>query len=272
MIESNAQAVREMEEAEDMAPRDRILFWRKQNRKSMAYSVVGTNNYIAPEVLLQVGYGFECDWWSLGVILYEMLFGFPPFCSDSRQNTKLKIVNWRQTLRFPSKPKVSPEAKHLIQSLICDHSDRLGRNSVEDVMVHFIIPSLVMPFYSVRSFFSRWHQNHPFFKSISFETILQSQAPWTPQLTSPTDTRCFDNFDEEDAHAAAPGAAGGPGGAATAGAAAPSKPVVPDGAAPGGLPQGVRFLLVRKTPATDEPRTVGGRCLCIPRLHAPRVL
>ena len=165
---------------DNMEPRDRILFWRKQNRKSMAYSVVGTNNYIAPEVLLQVGYGFECDWWSLGVILYEMLFGFPPFCSDSRQNTKLMIVNWRQTLRFPSKPRISPEAKQLITSLICDHSDRLGHNGADEIKAH------------------------PFFKTIDFDTILESDPPWKPQLANPTDTSYFDNFDEDEAAAPPP--------------------------------------------------------------------
>jgi len=81
---------------DDSEPRDKILQWRKQNRKRMAFSVVGTNNYIAPEVLLQAGYTGQCDWWSLGVILFEMLYGYPPFISDSRQNTKIRIVNWRQ--------------------------------------------------------------------------------------------------------------------------------------------------------------------------------
>ncbi len=66
-----------------------------------AFSTVGTPDYIAPEVLLKRGYGMECDWWSLGAIMYEMLVGYPPFYSDDPVSTCRKIVNWRQCLRFP---------------------------------------------------------------------------------------------------------------------------------------------------------------------------
>ncbi|KAJ3280277.1 hypothetical protein HK104_000776, partial [Borealophlyctis nickersoniae] len=109
-----------------LQPHEKILQWRDRNRKKMAYSVVGTNNYIAPEVLLGTGYDKGCDWWSLGCIIFEMLYGFPPFCSKNRHQTKLKIVNWKQTLRFPNEPMVSREAQDLIGRLCCDKEDRLG--------------------------------------------------------------------------------------------------------------------------------------------------
>ncbi|XP_050888479.1 uncharacterized protein LOC127093571 [Lathyrus oleraceus] len=70
-----------------------------------AYSTVGTLDYMAPKVLLKKGYGIECDWWSLGAIMYEMLVGYTPFCSDDPRMTCRKIVNWRACLKFPEEPK-----------------------------------------------------------------------------------------------------------------------------------------------------------------------
>uniref|UniRef100_A0A672R154 Serine/threonine-protein kinase sax-1 n=1 Tax=Sinocyclocheilus grahami TaxID=75366 RepID=A0A672R154_SINGR len=70
--------------------------WKK-NRRQLAYSTVGTPDYIAPEVFIQTGYNKLCDWWSLGVIMYEMLIGYPPFCSETPQETYRKVMNWRET-------------------------------------------------------------------------------------------------------------------------------------------------------------------------------
>lgn len=84
--------------------------WKK-NRRAFAYSTVGTPDYIAPELFQQNGYTKSCDWWSLGVIMYEMLIGYPPFCSETPQETYRKVCNWQQTLIFPPEIPISIDAK-----------------------------------------------------------------------------------------------------------------------------------------------------------------
>lgn len=100
-----------------MDSKRRAESWKK-NRRALAYSTVGTPDYIAPEVFLQTGYGPACDWWSLGVIMYEMLIGYPPFCSENPQDTYRKVMNWRDTLQFPAEVPISEEAKDTIVRLV----------------------------------------------------------------------------------------------------------------------------------------------------------
>ncbi|KAK2995603.1 hypothetical protein RJ640_020239 [Escallonia rubra] len=101
-----------------LMPKEKLQEW-KRNRRALAYSTVGTLDYMAPEVLLKKGYGMECDWWSLGAIMYEML-----------------IINWKTCLKFPEEPKVSDEAKDLICRLLCDVDTRLGTRGVEELKAH----------------------------------------------------------------------------------------------------------------------------------------
>jgi len=152
--------------------KERLESW-KQQRRHQAYSTVGTPDYIAPEVFLQQGYGKECDWWSVGVILFEMLVGYPPFSSDTAQETYRKIMNWRQTLVFPDDAAVSPAARDLIEKLLCDQTHRLGYESVEEI------------------------KTHPFFKGFDWENIRAQKAPVIPELDSEIDARYFDEINEE---------------------------------------------------------------------------
>ncbi|TPX32057.1 hypothetical protein SmJEL517_g04763 [Synchytrium microbalum] len=184
----------DISEAEIIAPppQEKILAWRDKNRKTTAYSVVGTNNYIAPEVLLGEGYDKRCDWWSLGVIIYEMLYGFPPFCSKNRQHTKVKIVNWRQTLRFPSKPVVSREAQDLIEHLICDMDSRYG--------------GVIIPIPAGGDGLSRLLgpgdandiKTHPWFRDIDWDGLRTARPPFRPNLSREDDTKHFDEIDEDE--------------------------------------------------------------------------
>lgn len=154
---------------------EKIASWKKK-RKVLAFSTVGTPDYIAPEVFLQKGYSKECDWWSVGVIMYEMLIGYPPFWSDSPPETYRKIMNWRDTLKFPpaDEAPLSREATDLIERLLCDHNERLGANGVEEI------------------------KNHPFFRGIDWDNLRKTRAPIIPTIKHPLDTSNFDHFDDEE--------------------------------------------------------------------------
>ena len=64
---------------------------KREHQRCLAHSLVGTPNYIAPEVLLRTGYTQLCDWWSVGVILYEMVVGSPPFLANTPAETQYKV-------------------------------------------------------------------------------------------------------------------------------------------------------------------------------------
>ena len=107
--------------------------------RGLAYSTVGTPDYIAPEVLSQGGYGKECDWWSLGVILFECLVGYPPFYADEPMQTCRKIVNWRHTFVFPAEARqsLSAAAIDFVKRMVCDARDRIGRrHGLEEIKAH----------------------------------------------------------------------------------------------------------------------------------------
>lgn len=147
--------------------RQQIQTWRK-SRRLMAYSTVGTPDYIAPEIFLYQGYGQECDWWSLGAIMYECLIGWPPFCSETPQETYRKIMNFEQTLHFPEDVHISYEAEDLIRRLLTNADQRMGRHGGADEI-----------------------KTHPFFRGVDWNAIRQVDAPYIPKLSSITDTRFF---------------------------------------------------------------------------------
>ncbi|KFP53036.1 Serine/threonine-protein kinase LATS2 [Cathartes aura] len=147
---------------------------KKQHQRCLAHSLVGTPNYIAPEVLLRKGYTQLCDWWSVGVILFEMLVGQPPFLAPTPTETQLKVINWESTLHIPSQIKLSPEATDLITKLCCAAEDRLGRNGADDIKAH------------------------SFFHSMDFSTDIRRQpAPYVPKISHPMDTSNFDPVEED---------------------------------------------------------------------------
>ncbi|CAM9322172.1 unnamed protein product, partial [Phaeothamnion confervicola] len=106
--------------------------------RKLAYSTVGTPDYIAPEVLQQKGYGEECDWWSLGVILYECLVGYTPFYADDAVTTCRKILNWHRFLEIPEEAAagLSQACLQFMLGLMSSAPQRLGRLGVQQIMAH----------------------------------------------------------------------------------------------------------------------------------------
>ncbi|XP_047327411.1 serine/threonine-protein kinase tricornered [Impatiens glandulifera] len=162
------------EEVPWLMEKEQLQRW-KRNRRALAFSTVGTLDYMAPEVLLKKGYGVECDWWSLGAIMYEMLIGYPPFCSDDPRMTCRKIIHWKTCLKFPEEPKISDDAKDLICHLLCNVETRLGTGGVEEIKVH------------------------PWFKCTNWDTLYETEAAYKPNVSGDLDTQNFDKFpDVED--------------------------------------------------------------------------
>ncbi|KAI5572075.1 hypothetical protein BDE02_11G137200 [Populus trichocarpa] len=150
---------------------EQLVHWQK-NRRTLAYSTVGTPDYIAPEVLLKKGYGMECDWWSLGAIMYEMLVGYPPFYSEEPMSTCRKIVNWRNHLKFPEEAKLSVEAKDLIRKLLCNVEQRLGTKGAHEI------------------------KSHTWFKGTEWDRLYQVEAAFKPEVKDELDTQNFEKFEE----------------------------------------------------------------------------
>merc|ERR1719317_1166256 len=96
----------------------------KRDRKLM-YSTVGTPDYIAPEVFSQKGYGPEVDWWSLGVICYECLVGYPPFYAEEPLQTCRKIVNFKRSLKIPAEANLSRDAADIVLKLVTSAKNRI---------------------------------------------------------------------------------------------------------------------------------------------------
>lgn len=144
-------------------------------------TAVGTPDYISPEVLKSQGgegcYGRECDWWSVGVFLYEMLVGDTPFYADSLVGTYGKIMDHANSLAFPEDVEVSPHARHLICAFLSDRTRRLGRKGVEEIKAH--------PFF----------QNDQW----TFDNIRDAVPPVLPELSGDDDTSNFDDVDQDEA-------------------------------------------------------------------------
>lgn len=116
----------------------------------------------------------KSDWWSVGVIMFECIYGFPPFYAEDPIKTCQKIVRWKHFLEFPEDVNVSSDAVDLLQQFLTDGSKRIGTRAggIQEI------------------------KDHPFFKGIDWNSIRGYDAPFKPQVTTDLDTKYFDEFDD----------------------------------------------------------------------------
>ncbi len=107
----------------------------------------------------QLGYSQEVDWWSVGVILFEMLIGYPPFFSDNPSETCQKIVKWKQFFSIPHDANISLEAENLIRKLVTISDSRLGLNGADEI------------------------KKHPFFKNFDWNNTHKMKSPFIPNVS-----------------------------------------------------------------------------------------
>jgi len=138
--------------------------------RNLMYSTVGTPDYIAPEVFSAKGYDKMVDWWSMGVIMFECLVGYPPFYAEDPMQTCRKIVHYRKYFKIPYDAKVSKECADLVHNLVCNYRRRYSFDKIK---------------------------THSFFKKVPWNNMYSMKPPFVPSLSSEIDTSNFEQIDEE---------------------------------------------------------------------------
>lgn len=139
------------------------------------YTLCGTPDYLAPEIVAGKGHGKGVDWWTLGILIYEMLSSYPPFYDEDPMKTYAKIMHGK--ISFPSH--FSKEAVDLIKKLL--HHKPTKRLGVTKGSASAI-------------------KEHPFFANFDWKALYEKRlpAPIVPKIKGPEDTSNFDDYPDDD--------------------------------------------------------------------------
>ncbi|KAG5976629.1 hypothetical protein E4U56_001714 [Claviceps arundinis] len=147
----------------------------RQNDVNYAKSIVGSPDYMAPEVLRGEEYDYTVDYWSLGCMLFEALTGFPPFAGAAPDETWRNLKHWKEVLKRP----VWEDPNYFL-------SNRTWN------FITTCINSRARRFSNIQDIYG-----HQYFAEVDWETLRQTRAPFVPELDSETDAGYFDDFSNE---------------------------------------------------------------------------
>lgn len=151
--------------------------YRSLRRQEVNYakSIVGSPDYMAPEVLHGEEYDFTVDYWSLGCMLFEALAGYPPFAGATVDETWQNLKQWKDVLRKPQYE---------------DPNYFLSRRTWD--LITRLVAAKDYRFKNIREIHA-----HDYFAEVDFDALRQQRAPFVPELDSETDAGYFDDFGSE---------------------------------------------------------------------------
>lgn len=147
----------------------------REREVNYAKSIVGSPDYMAPEVLKGEEYDFTVDYWSLGCMLFEALAGYPPFAGATVDETWQNLKCWQKVLRKPS----YEDPNYFLSKRTWDLITRL-------------VAAKGQRFHDIHEI-----HRHEYFAEVDFSKLREQRAPFVPELDSETDAGYFDDFGSE---------------------------------------------------------------------------
>jgi len=147
-------------------------------KRDTSKTLCGTRDYLAPEIIKKWQQSFAVDWWALGILTYEMLFGHPPFVDDERRPAEYKILD--DPVQYPRGNPVTGECQDFINKLLEKNSyRRLGCRGARDVKQH------------------AWFQKD---KDFNLDSVSKGEfkAPYVRTLGHDSDLKYFSDHDEDN--------------------------------------------------------------------------